>query len=133
MLPRIVTGFTFASLAAFPAHAGDLKLTITGVRSDAGQLMIGIYDSVEQWKNALANSERVGILNDKGRLIGVTMRAKPGSQSVEFPQLPPGRYAVIVFHDENDNGLFNRRPGNTDRGLWLQQQRDGVFQRAVVR
>jgi uncharacterized protein (DUF2141 family) len=66
------------------------------------------YDSEDRWKDALANSARIGLLNDKGRLLGVTMRAKPGSQSVEFPDLPPGRYAVIVFHDENDNGLLDK-------------------------
>jgi uncharacterized protein (DUF2141 family) len=108
MFPKIIAGFVLASLLATPTQAGDLKLTVMGVRSDAGQLMIGLYDSQANWKEALDNSARVGLLNDKGRLIGVTMRAKTGSQSIGFLQLPPGDYAVLVFHDENDNGVLDK-------------------------
>lgn len=96
-----------ASLLAAPAYAGDLTLDVTGIRSDAGQLMIGLYDSQANWKDAIDNSARVGLLNDKGRLVGVTMRARSGAQSFGFFRLPPGEYAVIVFHDENDNGLLD--------------------------
>jgi uncharacterized protein (DUF2141 family) len=107
MIWKIVTGFALASLVAIPAQAGDLKVTIVGVRSDAGALMIGLYDSAERFKNAITNTAHIGLLKDKGRLIGVTMRARTGSQSIGFMQLPPGRYAVVVFHDENDNGLLD--------------------------
>ena len=37
-------------------------------------------------------------------MVGAALRAAAGSQSIVFTQLVPGRYAVIVFHDENDNG-----------------------------
>ena len=108
MILRIIFGLALGSLLASPTLAGDLTLTVVGVRSYAGQLMIGLYDSEADWKEALDNSARVGLLNDKGRLIGVTMRAKTGSQSIGFKQLPPGDYAIIVFHDENDNGLLDK-------------------------
>jgi uncharacterized protein (DUF2141 family) len=93
--------------AIAPAQAGDLKVTIVGVRSEADALMIGLYDSAERFKNAIANTAHVGLLKDKRRLIGVTMRARTGFQSIGFMQPPPGRYAVVVFHDENDNGLLD--------------------------
>ncbi|MCP1335524.1 DUF2141 domain-containing protein [Hyphomicrobiales bacterium FT118] len=41
-----------------------------------------------------------------GRSAG-TRRARQGSQGFGFFRLPPGEYAVIVFHDENDNGLLD--------------------------
>lgn len=107
MIGRIAAGLMLAALVALPAHAGDLKITVTGVRSDAGALMIGFYDSAEKFRHAIDASARVGLLSDKGRLIGATMRARAGSQGIAFLQLPPGRYAVIVFHDENDNGLLD--------------------------
>ncbi|MGB3809503.1 MAG: DUF2141 domain-containing protein [Parvibaculum sp.] len=102
-LAVITTAFSLA----LPAQAGDLKVTIAGIRSDKGALMIGLYDSPEKFKKAIANSAHKGLLNDKGRLIGVTMRATPGTQGIDFPSLPPGRYAVIVFHDENGNGRLD--------------------------
>jgi uncharacterized protein (DUF2141 family) len=37
----------------------------------------------------------------------MSIRAIPGSQSTVFTQLPPGRYAAIVIHDENDNGRLD--------------------------
>lgn len=44
---------------------------------------------------------------DSGRLAGTAIRAKSGSQSTVFTQLLPGRYAIIVIHDENDNGRLD--------------------------
>jgi uncharacterized protein (DUF2141 family) len=104
---KIATGFLLAALAAFPAEAGDLKVTVTGVRSDDGALMIGFFDSAANFEDAINTSAKVGLLNDKGRLVGVTMRARTGPQGIAISDLPPGRYGVIVFHDENDNALLD--------------------------
>ncbi len=95
-------------LAASPTLADDLSVTVAGVRSDDGAVMIGLYDSAERFKRAISNSAHVGLLSDKGRMIGVTMRARAGSEGIGFLDLPPGRYAIIVFHDENDNGLLDK-------------------------
>lgn len=109
MIWRTVAGLlVLALLLANRAYAGDLKLTVAGVRSDAGALMIGLYDSAERFDTAVVNASKIGLLSDKGRLFGVAMRARIGAQGIGFLQLPPGRYAVIVFHDENDNGLLDR-------------------------
>jgi uncharacterized protein (DUF2141 family) len=35
------------------------------------------------------------------------MRAISGTQSVVFTNLEPGTYAIIAFHDENDNGKLD--------------------------
>lgn len=108
MARKIVSGIVLAFLAASPAQAGDLRLTVAGVRSDAGALMIGLYDSAERFTAAITNAAKIGLLSDKGRLVGLTMRARTGSQGIGFLQLPPGRYAAIVFHDENDNGYLDK-------------------------
>ena len=88
------------------AWAGDLKVTIAGVRSDAGTIMIGLYDTALGFDSAIKRSAEAGLLNDPGRLAGVAMRAA-GCHSIVFPDLRPGRYAVIAFHDENDNGRLD--------------------------
>ncbi|MDO8289359.1 MAG: DUF2141 domain-containing protein [Parvibaculum sp.] len=107
MTSKFMTGLVLAALAVMPAHAGDLKLTVVGVRSDDGALMIGFYDSAAKFEKAIDASAHVGLLSDKGRLIGATMRTRTGMQGIGFLRLPPGRYAVIVFHDENDNALLD--------------------------
>jgi len=66
--------------------------------------MIGLYDSEEHFLTAIGNAGKVGLLNDRSRLVGIAMRASAGTQSVVFTNLNPGAYAVIVFHDVNDVG-----------------------------
>jgi uncharacterized protein (DUF2141 family) len=94
-------------LPGVPAWAADLKVTITGVRSDSGTVMIGLYDTAEGFASAIKHATEAGLLNDKDRLAGAAIRATAGAQSIIFTQLRPGRYAIIAFHDENDNGRLD--------------------------
>jgi uncharacterized protein (DUF2141 family) len=96
-----------AFLMTSTAHAGELRVTITNVRSDSGELLIGLYETAEGFLAAIANAETNGIMADRNRLIGVAMRARVGAQQAVFARLPPGRYAVIVVHDANDNGRLD--------------------------
>lgn len=107
MFVAATAALAISTLAAPPVQAGDLKVTVAGVRSNAGAVMVGLYDSPERFRRAISNSAHVGLLSDKGRMIGVTMRARTGSEGISFLDLPPGRYAIIVFHDEDDNGLLD--------------------------
>ncbi len=93
-----------ALLTAFPAGAAELRVTINGVRPGGGELLIGLYDNSAGFVAAIGRATQSGLMADSGRLVGVSIRAKAGTQSTIFTQLPPGRYAVIVVHDENDDG-----------------------------
>lgn len=108
MIWKVVAGIVLALSMAIPVQAGNLNVTVLGIRSEAGAVMIGVYDSAERFSKAVNNAAHVGLLSDKGRLIGVTLRARRSEQGIGFLKLPPGRYAVIVFHDENDNGLLDK-------------------------
>jgi uncharacterized protein (DUF2141 family) len=94
-------------LFSFGAEASELRITIEGVEASSGTIMVGLYDSEDHFRSAIANAANVGLLNDRARLVGIAMRAVAGTQSVVFTNLKPGRYAVIVFHDENDNGRLD--------------------------
>ena len=94
-------------LISLPASAADLKVIVDGIRSSAGSLMIGLYDSDEHFQKAITDAAQVGLLNDSARLVGISMRAISGMQSAIFTNLQPGTYALIVFHDENDNGKLD--------------------------
>lgn len=37
--------------------------------------------------------------------------AQSGTATVKFSALPPGRYAIMAYHDEDGNGELNRRFG----------------------
>jgi uncharacterized protein (DUF2141 family) len=98
-------------LSTTPALSNDLRLTIDNVRSDSGEILIALYDDADGFRSAIANSAKRGLVPDSGRLIGTAIRAARGMQSTVFTQLPAGRYAIVVIHDENDNGRL-------DKNLW---------------
>jgi len=108
MIKKLLAGLFLATLLAFPAPAAELRLTIKDVRSDEGELLIALYDNADGFASAIANAATRGLMPDSGRLIGTSIRAKRGTQSTVFTQLPPGRYAAIVIHDENDNGRIDK-------------------------
>lgn len=125
---KLSCGLFLAFLLSTPAHGAELRLTISGIHSDSGELLIGLYDNAGGFVSAIANATKNGLMVDSGRLVGVSMRAKSGSQSTVFTQLPPGRYAVVVVHDENDNGLFDANIlGVPTEGYCFSRDAQGIF------
>jgi uncharacterized protein (DUF2141 family) len=111
-----------------PSPASNLKVTIEAVRSDAGTIMIGLYDTSDGFLAAIKHSTEVGLLNDKGRVVGAALRAAAGPQSIIFTQLGPGHCAVIVFHDENDNGRLDENPwGVPSEGCGFSNDAEGLL------
>jgi uncharacterized protein (DUF2141 family) len=111
---RIARSSTGGSAAILPpsslppsSGANELRVVVEGIRSDSGTIMVGLYDTSEGFVAAIKHSTEAGLLNDKGRRVGMALRAAAGVQSVVFADLPPRRYAIIVFHDENDNGRLD--------------------------
>lgn len=98
-----------AALLALPpaAVADQLRISVDGIRSTRGSVVIGLYDSAETFARALLPSD--GFLNDPARFGAVVLRANAALESsVVFDNLEPGRYAVIAFHDENGNGKLDK-------------------------
>jgi uncharacterized protein (DUF2141 family) len=95
--------------AALPAHAAELRITIDGLRSDRGTILIGLYDSKATFDRAIELSDKDGFLNDPQRVAGVALRGSAAARGgVVFQNLDPGRYAVIVLHDEDGNGKLDK-------------------------
>lgn len=79
------------------AEATDLTVTINGVKNSTGSVAAAIY-------NAEANFPRGAPLG------GFRMKASGGPVTFTFRNLPPGKYAMTSFHDENDNGKLDADP-----------------------
>ncbi|MCF8225003.1 MAG: DUF2141 domain-containing protein [Bacteroidales bacterium] len=69
---------------------GRLIITFTDIRSNAGQIAMGLYDAEEQWTDA----PKYNFVWDKGHL-------KNGNMTVEIDSLPRGKYACAVLDDED--------------------------------
>jgi uncharacterized protein (DUF2141 family) len=94
-------------MIATPASAGELRVIIEGIESSAGTIVAGLYDNAENYDSAVGESSKV-LVNDSTRLVGVSLRPSRKTQSIVFPDLRPGLYAVVVFHDENDDSKLDK-------------------------
>ena len=98
-------------LAALPcvAEAGELRITIDGIRSSQGLVLIGLYDSASTFLRAVEAADEPGFLVDPQRFGAVALRANRARKSgIVFTNLRPGRYAVVALHDENGNGYLDK-------------------------
>lgn len=84
------------ALAAGAGHAADLTVTVTGLRSDDGDVHVAVYDRPETFPKS------DGMLSE-GMLPPVGRRA-----TWVFKDLKPGRYAIAAFHDANGNHSFDQ-------------------------
>jgi len=91
MLPS----FAVLSLFAAAVNAGELTVTITDIRESQGTLLISVVDSDAGWNNQAKP------------VAAQKMAAAKGEMTFKFGNLPAGRYAVQVMHDQNDNGKLD--------------------------
>ncbi len=91
---RVVLTALAAVLLSAAAQAADLDVTVRGVRNDQGHVRVTVCTRPE-------------FLADRCTWSGL-VPARTGAVTVHFSGIPPGTYAVQVFHDENDNGRLDR-------------------------
>jgi uncharacterized protein (DUF2141 family) len=105
----LLTATVCLLLFALPSAAGELRITVKGINSPDGVILIGLYDNAESFKRAIELSDKEGFLNDPNRVAGAALRANIALKgAVLFSNLEPSRYAIIVFHDENSNGRLDK-------------------------
>ena len=81
------------------AQAPTLQVSLTGIKHDRGSMRVGLYSDPKTFRK---EAQAVAIQQ---------VPAQPGTTTVSFSALPPGRYAIMAYHDEDGNGEMNRRFG----------------------
>ncbi|SCX81463.1 DUF2141 domain-containing protein [Flavobacterium caeni] len=76
------------------AQTISLEVKMTGFRTDAGNVKVGLYNNEDDFLRKVFKNAVVDIKN--------------GTASVTFKDLPKGTYAVSVYHDENNNGKMDK-------------------------
>ncbi|MGH6946242.1 MAG: DUF2141 domain-containing protein [Kiloniellales bacterium] len=84
-----------ASRAGLATETIELTVVIAAVRSDQGQVRVALWDRAE------------GFTDDDLSIGGEDVAAAEGEVAIRFAGLPPGRYALAAYHDENANGEFD--------------------------
>lgn len=90
--PAILTALLALALGTGPAMAANVTVTVDQVHSAEGKVYVTLWGSPETW------------LDDQKSLQNIGVPAAVGQVAVTFRDVAPGRYAVVTFHDENDNG-----------------------------
>jgi uncharacterized protein (DUF2141 family) len=90
-------------------EAGELSVAVGGMQSTRGTVMIGLYDSAEGFKRAVAAADSAALLIEPTRYAAVALRSPAAAKTtVTFSEVEPGRYAVIVMQDVNNNTKLDR-------------------------
>ena len=107
-MTRLVKLATFlaAVSSASAASAADLLVNVTGVRSDKGSVALCLWDRAGFFPNCI----------DHPAYRGIRLPARAGSMAFRLTDVPPGAYAVSVYHDEKNI----RRLEKTILGMPLQ-------------
>ncbi|KQT42944.1 hypothetical protein ASG43_15450 [Aureimonas sp. Leaf454] len=90
---------TLAALAVSTgiASAGDLSLSIDGLRNRQGNVSICLF----------LRQGRFPDCADPSSTVRRTVPAKAAGTPILFRDLPPGTYAVTVLHDEDADGALD--------------------------
>jgi uncharacterized protein (DUF2141 family) len=72
-----------------------LRVEVTGLQNAQGNIYIAVYDSKDTWLGKETVLEQ--------QIVIVEARSEDGLVSTEL-NLPPGEYALSIYHDTNDNG-----------------------------
>lgn len=78
------------------AHGANLEVRIDGLREARGHVLVALADSAAAWD---------GQAPARARLRHAVASS---SEMIRFEDLPPGSYAISLFHDENDNGEMDK-------------------------
>lgn len=82
--------FLLLPIIGFSQHT--LNVWVNNVANPKGSISVAVYNSDETF----LSFDRV--------LRSDSVAANEGSVELSIPDLPPGEYALAVFHDENNNG-----------------------------
>jgi len=93
--PRTQGAEATAAPEAAPETA-SLELVITNLQDSGGTLYIGLYDRASDFPEWDAQIRQARLEVNGARLVAT------------LPDVPPGRYAVAAFHDQNNNGRFDQ-------------------------
>lgn len=117
MIHRLLTTAAVACIAA-PALAADLTIEVHGIRSADGHLYVAVH--TPEAKDAFP------AVTDKA--TGLDQPARVGTLRFVLRDLPPERYAVNAFHDENGNGEFDTNLfGIPSEGYGFANDPDAMF------
>jgi uncharacterized protein (DUF2141 family) len=94
----LIATLLLTSTPAALADGPNLRVVGTGIEGSAGSFIVWVYQDADTWLSDRWRTQKV---------LPVTGNSRNGEITVELT-LPPGEYALSVFHDVNDDGKLER-------------------------
>ena len=74
----------------------DIDIKVTGVNNQKGEILVALFDAPEGFP-----------LNATKAIKLAKSPAHQGDVLVHLPEVPPGKYAIALFHDVNGDAILN--------------------------
>jgi len=71
----------------------SIRVNVSGLDSNQGKVMVAVYSSADNFLKEACFSKEALIQDNKA--------------FVSFENIPAGTYAIMCFHDENDNNILD--------------------------
>ena len=97
------------------APGGDVSVTVTDLRSDKGLVQACLTTNPHRFPDCKGDAHAYALTVPASDVV-----------HIDFGQVPPGRYAIALLHDENGNG-------RADRALMLPKEGFGFSRDAALR
>lgn len=95
ILATVLTAVMMLSASITSTKKQSVTATLVNVSTDSGKVSFALYDK--------ANFMRQPLQSKNGKIVN-------GKSTVTFENLAPGDYAIICFHDKNDNDAMDFEP-----------------------
>ena len=93
MITKFLSLLLYYTLLNTEVSSGEIAVKIQNIKSDKGVFIIALFENEESF---LKKSFR-------SKVVPLDAAQKP----VVFKNLPKGKYAVSIIHDENENGKLD--------------------------
>jgi uncharacterized protein (DUF2141 family) len=99
-LASLALGLAGTMAFAAPANPGEVVVTVTDLRSDKGVVRACMTTREEIFPRCIKDPESHRVVVPAGAVV-----------EIRFTGVKPGRYAIALLHDENNNGKADRAAG----------------------
>lgn len=76
---------------------GSIHIEVSGIKNDKGYLLIALFNQ----DKGFPDKEELAFRKER-------IPAQKGTMKIDFSNLPPGKYAFGIIHDENDNRVLDK-------------------------
>ncbi|HWR52906.1 MAG TPA: DUF2141 domain-containing protein [Bryobacteraceae bacterium] len=107
LLIALLVGAAARSPAQERNSTSRLTIVAEGVRNSRGVVGVLLFRSARGWPEDVGAAFR-----------SEAARAHPGITTMTFEDLPPGTYAIVLLHDENENKKLDKNFFGVPREGW---------------